>query len=85
MSQNLIKSLPQIAGVGAQVWSCMDCSRCKDNNENYCPHQVDTYNAPFPDICGKDKGLITQGGYSTHYRADKRKYKYNAYPGWGHR
>ena len=32
-------------GVGAQVWSCMDCKRCKTDNENYCTKQVDTYNA----------------------------------------
>ena len=35
------------AGVGAQVWSCMDCNRCKNNNENYCKKQVDTYNAKW--------------------------------------
>ena len=27
------------AGVGAQVWSCLDCDRCKNDNENYCPKQ----------------------------------------------
>ena len=30
-------------GVGAQVWSCMQCRQCKDGFENYCPKQVDTY------------------------------------------
>ena len=30
-------------GVGAQVWSCMECRQCKDGYENYCPKQVDTY------------------------------------------
>lgn len=30
-------------GVGAQIWSCMQCRQCKDGYENYCPKQVDTY------------------------------------------
>jgi alcohol dehydrogenase (NADP+) len=30
-------------GVGAQIWSCLDCKLCKSDNENYCPKQVDTY------------------------------------------
>ena len=28
------------AGVGAQVWSCLKCAQCKNDNENYCPHMV---------------------------------------------
>jgi len=28
------------AGIGAQVWACLDCEICKSDNENYCPHQV---------------------------------------------
>lgn len=27
-------------GVGAQVWSCLKCPQCKNDNENYCPDQV---------------------------------------------
>lgn len=27
-------------GVGAQVWSCLECQNCKDKNENYCPKMV---------------------------------------------
>ncbi|KAI9716653.1 MAG: hypothetical protein M1812_005191 [Candelaria pacifica] len=50
-------------GVGAQIWACLECKVCKSGNENYCPHQVDTYNAPYPD------GTISQGGYSSHVRA----------------
>ncbi|KAI9669201.1 MAG: hypothetical protein M1817_004743 [Caeruleum heppii] len=50
-------------GVGAQIWACLECKVCKSNNENYCPHQVDTYNAPYPD------GTIAQGGYASHVRA----------------
>ncbi|RPA95517.1 NADP-dependent alcohol dehydrogenase C [Choiromyces venosus 120613-1] len=49
-------------GVGAQIWSCLKCNVCKQHNENYCPHQVDTYGAPYPD------GTITQGGYASHIR-----------------
>ncbi|KZF19537.1 NADP-dependent alcohol dehydrogenase 6 [Xylona heveae TC161] len=50
-------------GVGAQIWACLKCKNCKADNENYCPHQVDTYNAPYPD------GTLSQGGYSSHVRA----------------
>ncbi|MCJ1304232.1 hypothetical protein MMC08_007044 [Hypocenomyce scalaris] len=50
-------------GVGAQIWACLKCKVCKSDNENYCPHLVDTYNTPYPD------GTISQGGYSSHIRA----------------
>ncbi|KAA6406807.1 MAG: alcohol dehydrogenase (NADP+) [Lasallia pustulata] len=50
-------------GVGAQIWACLECKNCKSDNENYCPHQVDTYNAPYPD------GTISQGGYANYVRA----------------
>lgn len=53
-------------GVGAQIWSCMQCRQCKDGYENYCPKQVDTYNAEYPD------GTISQGGYSTAIRAHQQ-------------
>ncbi|KAF8311287.1 NADPH-dependent alcohol dehydrogenase [Clavulina sp. PMI_390] len=53
-------------GVGAQIWSCMDCRACKTDNENYCPKQVDTYNAYYPD------GVKAQGGYSTAIRAHQQ-------------
>lgn len=49
-------------GVGAQVWACLQCDVCKEHHENYCPKQVDTYNAPYPD------GYIAQGGYASHVR-----------------
>jgi len=55
------------AGVGAQVWSCMDCNRCKNNNENYCKKQVDTYNAKYPHT-----GDIAHGGYSSGIRAHEQ-------------
>ncbi|KAK9893871.1 NADPH-dependent alcohol dehydrogenase [Cystobasidium minutum MCA 4210] len=55
------------AGVGAQVWSCMDCNRCKNNNENYCKKMVDTYNAKYPHT-----GEIAHGGYSSGIRAHQQ-------------
>ena len=55
-------------GVGAQIWACLKCPQCKSDNENYCPHQVDTYGAPYPKDVDPDE-TITQGGYSSHMRA----------------
>jgi len=55
------------AGVGAQVWSCMKCNRCKNDNENYCKQQVDTYNAKYPHT-----GDIAHGGYSSGIRAHEQ-------------
>ncbi|BGP26308.1 Alcohol dehydrogenase [Rhodotorula toruloides] len=56
------------AVVGAQVDSCGKCRPCTDNNENYCPKQVDTYNAPTRD----NEKKYTQGGYSTAIRAPEQ-------------
>lgn len=50
-------------GVGAQISADLTCGNCKADQENYCPNQVDTYGAPYPD------GTISQGGYSSHIRA----------------
>jgi alcohol dehydrogenase (NADP+) len=33
-------------GVGAQIWSCLNCPQCKSDNENYCPHLVGSYHQP---------------------------------------
>lgn len=55
-------------GVGAQVWACLKCPQCKSDNENYCPHMVDTYGAPYPKEVDPDE-TISQGGYSSHIRA----------------
>jgi alcohol dehydrogenase (NADP+) len=55
----------QRVGVGAQIWSCLECRQCRGGNENYCRHQVDTYGAQYPHI----KDVVTQGGYSSHVRA----------------
>lgn len=50
-------------GVGAQVWSCLECNLCKNENENYCPKQVSTYNAQYPN------GDWAHGGFASHIRA----------------
>jgi len=53
----------QRVGVGAQSYSCLNCRQCKNDNETYCRHQLDTYGAKWPDT-----GIISQGGYSSHVR-----------------
>lgn len=53
-------------GVGAQVGACLECKICKSDNENYCPHQIDTYGAKYPDSAG---GVLSQGGYASFIRA----------------
>ncbi|KAK1765584.1 NADP-dependent alcohol dehydrogenase [Phialemonium atrogriseum] len=53
----------QRVGVGAQSYSCLDCRQCKNDNETYCKHQLDTYGAVWPDT-----GIVSQGGYSSHVR-----------------
>jgi alcohol dehydrogenase (NADP+) len=42
----------------------LTCGNCKADQENYCPNSIDTYGAPYPD------GTISQGGYSSHIRAN---------------
>jgi len=53
-------------GVGAQIGACLECKICKSDNENYCPHQIDTYGAEYPESAG---GVLSQGGFSSHIRA----------------
>ncbi|KAL7934999.1 GroES-like protein [Trichoderma chlorosporum] len=53
----------QRVGVGAQVYSCLECHQCKNENETYCKHQIDAYGVPY-----LDTGYTTQGGYSSHSR-----------------
>ncbi|CDO94998.1 unnamed protein product [Kluyveromyces dobzhanskii CBS 2104] len=50
-------------GVGAQVSSCLDCSRCSSDNEQYCPKFVTTYSQPY-----FEDGYVSQGGYASHVR-----------------
>src|SRR5215217_8261781 len=52
----------QTVGVGCFVDSCMHCSNCEKNLEQYCENgNTQTYNAP-----SQDKKTITKGGYSSH-------------------
>lgn len=77
----------QRVGVGAQVQSCMQCRMCKSNNENYCPHMVDTYMTPYninggnPSVSidnqkpmkdSKGNQIFSQGGYSSHSRVHEQ-------------
>ncbi|XP_019185355.1 PREDICTED: 8-hydroxygeraniol dehydrogenase-like [Ipomoea nil] len=49
-------------GVGCLVGSCRNCEYCANDLENYCPQNVETYNA---------SGTITYGGYSDIMVADE--------------
>ncbi|CCC69292.1 hypothetical protein NCAS_0C03020 [Naumovozyma castellii] len=49
-------------GVGAQVFSCLDCERCKNDNEPYCEGFVTTYGQDYPD------GYSSKGGYADYFR-----------------
>ncbi|KAG9149625.1 hypothetical protein Leryth_023240 [Lithospermum erythrorhizon] len=45
-------------GVGVIVGSCHKCDNCANDQENYCPQNIQTYNSIDVD------GTITYGGYS---------------------
>ena len=49
-------------GIGAQVWSCLECKRCKNNNESYCPKAIWTMGFPYPD------GYVSRGGFANYIR-----------------
>ena len=49
-------------GIGAQVWSCMECKRCKNNNESYCPKAIWTMGMAYPD------GYVSKGGFADYIR-----------------
>lgn len=49
----------------------MKCPQCKSDNENYCPHQVDTYGAEYNDYETGSGGSQTHGGYASHIRANE--------------
>jgi uncharacterized zinc-type alcohol dehydrogenase-like protein len=56
-------------GVGCMVNSCQKCSPCKEGEEQYCEKGATfTYGAPDP----KEKGRITQGGYTTKIVVDQK-------------
>ncbi|CCD26468.1 NAD(P)-dependent alcohol dehydrogenase NDAI_0H02950 [Naumovozyma dairenensis CBS 421] len=49
-------------GIGAQVFSCLECDRCKSDNEPYCPKTVNTYRKDYTD------GYNSKGGYADYIR-----------------
>lgn len=55
-------------GIGAAASSCCSCTRCNDDNEQYCQKGVSTYNSvdTFSD------NYVTQGGYSSHSIANEK-------------
>lgn len=53
-------------GLGASASCCAECSRCEEDNEQYCKHQVGTYAGRYPD------GYVSQGGYASHVRAHEK-------------
>ncbi|KIW34865.1 uncharacterized protein PV07_01612 [Cladophialophora immunda] len=55
-------------GVGAQVWSCLECKQCTSDNENYCEKMVPTYGGPYPEEVDPRK-TMSQGGFASHIRA----------------
>ncbi|MFD4292220.1 NAD(P)-dependent alcohol dehydrogenase [Rhodococcus sp. NPDC058505] len=55
-------------GVGCFVDSCGTCAPCAAGEEQYCANRVTaTYNS-----VGREDGLVTQGGYSTHIVVTER-------------
>ncbi len=55
-----------LAGVGCLVDSCRVCPDCADDLEQYCDHEVFTYNSP-----DKHTGKMTYGGYSNQIVVDE--------------
>lgn len=66
-------------GVGAQVYACLQCNNCKEDNENYCPHQIGKIGEGWYLLLIVDNfldtydgeypdGTISQGGYSNYIR-----------------
>jgi len=55
-----------LAGVGCLVDSCRVCPDCADGLEQYCDHEIFTYNSP-----DKHTGKMTFGGYSNQIVVDE--------------
>ncbi|ODV64662.1 GroES-like protein [Hyphopichia burtonii NRRL Y-1933] len=55
-------------GIGACASSCRSCTRCQEENEQYCHKSVSTYNSidHFAD------NYVTQGGYASHSIANEQ-------------
>lgn len=56
-------------GIGAAAFSCGECHRCENDDEQYCKKGTGTYN--MPDVHFGD-GYVTQGGYLSHLVADEQ-------------
>ncbi|PSK74818.1 hypothetical protein CJJ07_005410 [Candidozyma auris] len=57
----------QRVGIGAASSSCCACTRCDNDNEQYCKKGVPTYNG----VDHFSNGYVTQGGYSSHSIANE--------------
>ncbi|TNY20180.1 chaperonin 10-like protein [Rhodotorula diobovata] len=58
-----------IAGVGAQSDSCLECGQCRKNREPYCDQgQTGTYAGTYKRD-GPGKGAKSYGGYANYHRA----------------
>jgi len=55
-----------VVGVGCMVDACRVCPDCKDDLEQYCDHNVFTYNSP-----DKHTGKVTYGGYANKIVVDQ--------------
>lgn len=55
-----------LAGVGCLVDSCRVCPDCAEGLEQYCDHEIFTYNSP-----DKHTGKMTYGGYSNQIVVDE--------------
>jgi len=55
-----------LAGVGCMVDSCRVCADCADDLEQYCDHNIFTYNSP-----DKHTDKMTYGGYSNQIVVDE--------------
>ena len=49
-------------GVGAQAFACLECERCKSDNEQYCRKGVWTIGSPYAD------GYSSKGGFGNYVR-----------------
>lgn len=56
-------------GIGAASFSCGECQRCLNDDEQYCTKGVGTYNVADTNF---GDGYVTQGGYSSHSVADQK-------------
>lgn len=52
----------QRVGVGAMVYSCMECVQCRQGRDQLCQHRIFTYNDKYAD------GSDTYGGYAERIR-----------------